>query len=122
MTANDPKPVAPGAVSAAPLSLAAADREPSEDDKEFSRWWQETGEVELRQILHWRWDPIGVASAFPWAADEYDAYAPRIAATLKERPSAERIAEQLLEVERDQMALPDSAAAAEAGERSPAPS
>jgi hypothetical protein len=113
LTANDRKPLASRAVSAAPLAVAAADREPSEDDKEFSRWWEETGEFELRQILHWRWDPIGVASAFPWAADEYDTYAPRIAATLLGRPSAERIAEQLLEVERDQMALPDSAGAAE---------
>jgi hypothetical protein len=113
LTADDPKPVASEAVSAAPLGLVAGAREPSEDDNEFSRWWQETGEFELRQILHWRWDPIGVASAFPWAAEEYDAYAPRIAATLQERPSAERIAEQLLEVERDRMALSDSAAAAE---------
>lgn len=40
-----------------------------------AQWWDETGEYELRQILHWRWDPIGVSSVFPYAADEYDDYA-----------------------------------------------
>lgn len=32
---------------------------------EFARWWHETGEHELRQLLLWRWDPIGVADYFP---------------------------------------------------------
>lgn len=72
---------------------------------EWARWWQETGEYELRQILHWKWDPIGVASAFPWAADEYDRYAPQIAAALKERASAAEIAELLGCIECDRMGL-----------------
>jgi len=83
------------------------------DGDEYARWWQETGESELRQLLHWRWDPIGVAHAFPWAADEYDMYAPQIADALKKQPVAELIAATLLSIETDRMALSDSPAAAE---------
>jgi hypothetical protein len=50
----------------------------------WERWWQETGEYEQSQVLHWKWDPIGVARAFPYAANEYDRYAPQIAAALKQ--------------------------------------
>lgn len=31
--------------------------------------------MELRQILYWRWDPLGVNDAFPLNAGEYDRYA-----------------------------------------------
>lgn len=48
-----------------------------------ARWWDETGDYELRQILHWRWDPIGVANVFPYAADEYGNYAPTIVDALR---------------------------------------
>jgi hypothetical protein len=79
---------------------------------EAARWWQETGEFELRQILYWRWDPIGVDSAFPWTADEYDRYAPHVAESLKEASPAEALAEQLRLIETDRMALTDSVEAA----------
>jgi hypothetical protein len=82
------------------------------DDDALTRWWQETGESELRQILHWKWDPIGIAHAFPWAADEYDMYAPQLADSLKDGVNAEQVAEILLLIETHRMALTDSAAAA----------
>jgi hypothetical protein len=73
------------------------------EDPRWARWWQETGEHELRRILHWKWDPIGVAGAFPYAADEYDRYAPQIAAALKQQLSAVEIADVLAGIERDWM-------------------
>lgn len=111
LTATDPEPLPPRA-------LAMIAGEPSAGDQaaggaEWTRWWQETGEFELRQLLHWRWDPIGVADAFPWAADEYDSYAPQIAAALEDQPVVEHIAEQLLTIERDRMGLSDNATAAD---------
>jgi hypothetical protein len=36
--------------------------------------WSRTGIAELRQLLYWTWDPIGVNHDFPRTADEYDAY------------------------------------------------
>jgi hypothetical protein len=62
--------------------------------------------------LHWKWDPIGIAYAFPWAADEYDMYAPRIAESLKDGANAEQVAAILRLIETDRMALSDSAAVA----------
>jgi hypothetical protein len=41
-------------------------------------WWRETGLRELRQILYWTWDPIGVNDAFPRTESEYDEYALQI--------------------------------------------
>lgn len=67
------------------------------------KWWTETGEFELRQILHWRWDPIGVAGEFPYAADEYHAYAPEIVSSLAGGASAREIALLLASIENDRM-------------------
>ena len=75
------------------------------DDSEFARWWEETGESELRQVLHWKWDPIGIASAFAYAADEYDRYAPQIAVALRKGASGEEIAELLGIIEQERMGL-----------------
>jgi len=66
-----------------------------------TQWWDETGEYELRQILHWRWDPIGIANEFPYAADEYDSYAPMLGDALRARPSADDIARLLATIEDD---------------------
>src|SRR3954468_15284766 len=44
-------------------------------EEEYARWGNEAGFAELRQLLFWRWDPIGVGDAFPVTADEYDLYA-----------------------------------------------
>ena len=62
-----------------------------------------TGEFELRQLLHWRWDPIGIAGAFPAAADEYDSYPPGIVSALRQGASSREIAELLTRIEQDQM-------------------
>jgi hypothetical protein len=83
------------------------------DGEDYDRWWHETGEFELRQLLHWRWDPIGVAGVFPWAADEYDRYAPWIAAALKEEATPEAVIDVLRSIETERMGLSDSVAAAE---------
>jgi hypothetical protein len=42
---------------------------------ERQAWWMGTGRDQLRQLLYWRWDPIGVNDAFPANHDEYDSYA-----------------------------------------------
>lgn len=76
----------------------------------FARWWRETGERELRQVLFWRWDPIGVASFFPDTADEYDGYAAQIVSLLREGSPPQDIADYLAGVEREQMGLGEPAA------------
>lgn len=72
---------------------------------EFARWWEETGEYELRQILHWKWDPIGVADEFPYAADEYHSYALPVVSALIEGQSADAIAEMFGNIEHEWMGL-----------------
>lgn len=75
------------------------------DPDAFARWWEETGDYALRQILHWRWDPIGVSGDFPYAADEYDSYTPQVASALNTGASADDIAELLGAIEQDRMDL-----------------
>jgi hypothetical protein len=75
------------------------------DVGEFAEWWQQTGEYELRQILHWRWDPIGVSVDFPYAAGEYDSYAPEVFSVLSNGASANEIAELLGSIEDERMGL-----------------
>jgi hypothetical protein len=74
--------------------------------EEFARWWHETGEHELRQLLLWRWDPIGVADYFPNTADEYDGYAPQLVQALRKGADGEAVAAHLREVERESMGGP----------------
>jgi hypothetical protein len=69
----------------------------------FARWWRETGEHELRQLLLWRWDPIGVADYFPNTADEYDGYAPQVVRLLRDGGDAAAVAAHLRDVERQSM-------------------
>ncbi|TQR82617.1 hypothetical protein D8S82_31255 [Mycobacterium hodleri] len=78
---------------------------PSEPDELNgpAQWWDETGDYELRQILHWRWDPIGVANVFPYAADEYGNYAPTIVDALRAGASAADIAHLLATIEDDRI-------------------
>lgn len=66
-------------------------------------WWDETGEYELRQILHWRWDPIGISNAFPYAADEYHNYSSVLVDSLRARASASQISELLATIEDDRI-------------------
>jgi hypothetical protein len=35
--------------------------------REFSDWWRDAGEQELRQLLYRVWDPIGLNQEFPEA-------------------------------------------------------
>lgn len=67
--------------------------------EEHARWWRETGEHELRQVLLWRWDPIGVADYFPNTADEYDGYAPQVVEVLRGGADAAAVAAHLRDVE-----------------------
>jgi hypothetical protein len=71
----------------------------------FARWWRETGEHELRQVLLWRWDPIGVADWFPSAADEYDSYAPHLVQVLRSGGDTDAVMTYLRNVELDAMGL-----------------
>ena len=68
-----------------------------------AQWWDETGEHELRQILHWRWDPIGITDEFPYAADEYHNYAPVVVDALRALASADDIAHLLATIEDDRI-------------------
>ena len=74
--------------------------------EEWRRWWQATGERELRCILMTAWDPVGSGDA-PEAWDEYDSYAPGVAHRLRDAANAddarERVADYLDHVERDFM-------------------
>ena len=72
----------------------------------FARWWKQTGERELRQVLYWRWDPLGVSDYFPSTADEYDGYAPGVVALLRLGVGDDVVAQHLEYLEREPMALP----------------
>ena len=75
----------------------------------FARWWKETGERELRELLYWKWDPIGVSDSFPQAVDEYDGYAPQIVKALRIGASEDQVVELLKKIERDRMGLTGNA-------------
>jgi len=51
-------------------------------EEEWRRWWEATGERELRCILMMAWDPVGAGDA-PEAWDEYDSYLPSVAERLQ---------------------------------------
>ena len=80
----------------------AAERLSTDD---FARWWKETGERELCQLMYWEWDPIGVHDSFPHAVDEYDGYAPQIVQAIKRGATEDEIAAMLETIERDHMGL-----------------
>lgn len=60
---------------------------------------------ELRQILYWQWDPIGVCDAFPHNAGEYDRYAWELLDMLEHEAKEDEVAEYLLRVERESIGL-----------------
>lgn len=76
------------------------------DDQHFGRWWTENGEHELRQLLYWKWDPLGVNYAFPNTADEYDQYAPEVVSALRDGGSETEIVELLSTIERQRIGVP----------------
>ena len=75
-------------------------RKRTDEDADL-RWWRETGEKELNQVLLWRWDPIGVADAFPYTADEYSSYCPQLFTALRAGTNPEDLAWRLGEMEKD---------------------
>jgi hypothetical protein len=60
------------------------------------------------EILHYVWDPIGVAGA-AGARDEYDGYVPQVVAMLFEGCTADAIASHLSTIETESMGLSRSA-------------
>jgi hypothetical protein len=72
-------------------------------EEQFARWVDEGGFDELRQILFWRWDPIGIEDAFPNTADEYDRYARALLSRLRAGMTSAEIAGYLLDVEQSRM-------------------
>jgi hypothetical protein len=57
------------------------------------------------EVLHYIWDPIGVAGA-PGARDEYDSYLPQVFARVRDSAPSEQIVAFLLAIEKDSMGLP----------------
>jgi hypothetical protein len=73
--------------------------------EEHARWWKEAGGWQLRQLLYWQWDPIGVNDSFPWSYDEYDTYAGLVVTRLRNGADATEIARYLSEVAVETMGL-----------------
>jgi hypothetical protein len=73
--------------------------------EQHQEWWHEAGRWQLRQLLFWRWDPIGVNDDFPFTVDEYDSYADPIASLLGREADVVEIAAFLQGVEEDAMGL-----------------
>ena len=88
------------------LHVSTKGRQNELSTDEFARWWRETGENELRQLLFWRWGPLSVASHFPNTVDEYDGYAPQLIQVLRTGASVSDVAAHLASVERNEMGLP----------------
>ena len=67
-------------------------------------------------MLHYLWDPIGVAGA-PGARDEYESYLPGVFALVRDGAQPGEIAEYLIELEDQGMTLlPDRERAREVAE------
>ena len=56
------------------------------------------------EVLHYVWDPIGVAEA-PTARDEYYSYLPQVFGLLKANANTEKIADYLYKISTEQMGL-----------------
>jgi hypothetical protein len=70
-----------------------------------------TAENELYQrmdeVLHYVWDPIGVAEA-TMARDEYYSYLPHVFGLLNEKKGKDAVAKYLSAVRTDRMGLPEN--------------
>jgi hypothetical protein len=73
--------------------------------RDFSAWWQDAGERELRQLLYWVWDPIGLNKEFPDALDEYDRYAIEVATALASDMPQSALAALLGSIEQNRMGM-----------------
>ncbi len=56
------------------------------------------------EVLHYLWDPIGVAG-MPGARDEYYGYLPQVFSLLKGRAGADELADYLFEISTQAMGL-----------------
>jgi hypothetical protein len=83
---------------------------------EWRAWWKLRGESELRALLLYAWDPIGVAG-IPQAADQYEAYAARLGRKLYEGATAEEVAAYLDSVESELMEFDPAHRNAAVGQR-----
>lgn len=72
---------------------------------DWNRWWEQSGEGELRALVMQRWDPIGVADE-PAAADEYDSYLGPIASQLRQGAEVDDVTRYLHFVRTQLMGLP----------------
>ncbi len=81
------------------------DRTAPDSPHNFADWWRETGEQQLRQLLYWVWDPLGVNEHFPSTADEYDRYAIEVATVLASGATARMLAGFLRTIERDRLGI-----------------
>ncbi len=61
------------------------------------------------EVLHYVWDPIGVAEA-PRARDEYYSYLPQVFLLVKENAAATEIADYLSEISTENMGLNENRA------------
>lgn len=59
------------------------------------------------EVLHYIWDPIGVAGA-PMARDEYDSYLPQIFSMLRSGAVEAELANHLAQISIDRMGLPQN--------------
>lgn len=82
------------------LTLVAHNHE-TLDLEEWANWWEKAGGWQLRQILYWRWDPIGVQGGFPWSRGEYDGFAGQVAKRLREGCGYNELALELGQYEND---------------------
>src|SRR3954447_21923588 len=80
----------------------SAERMSAED---HARWWRKRGQAELRQILYWCWDPIGVNDAFRLTETEYDGYAGQVFGLVKSGAGPQAVADYLGGVERESITL-----------------
>jgi hypothetical protein len=62
------------------------------DAQEHQRWWAESGERELRELLLREWDPIGIARIAESQSDEYEHYAGQLGRRLRAGATEEEVA------------------------------
>jgi hypothetical protein len=62
------------------------------DAGEHERWWADRGARELRELLFYEWDPIGLSKLADAPLDEYEHYAGTIARRLRAGTSDEELA------------------------------
>jgi hypothetical protein len=68
---------------------------------DHERWWRERGSRELRELLFFEWDPIGLSRLADAPLDEYDHYAGTIVRRLRAGSSLDELAAVLDDFRRD---------------------